>query len=335
MADKQEPVDQKNSAIDPKILEQGDMLANRVKKRHQHLRKWAKREGVEAFRIYDKDIPEVPLQIDIYWKYLHIAELLKFQDKDEEQQELWTVYMAERAARALGIPEENVFIKNRRQQKGRNQYEKFARENFTTIIKEGGLEFEINLSDYLDTGLFLDHRVTRSFVRDIAAGSRMLNLFSYTGSFSVYAANGGAMSTLSVDMSNTYSSWAERNLERNGFPIGNLHRVVTANAVEWVEQAVSRGEQFDLIVCDPPTFSNSKKMEGVFDVQKDHPWLIESCVKLLSKRGALIFSNNFRRFKLYEDLVKKYALVDEITNKTIPDDFTKRKPHRCWLIQKK
>jgi 23S rRNA G2069 N7-methylase RlmK/C1962 C5-methylase RlmI len=324
-----------HAEIDQRTAEQAEMLANRVKKRHQHLRKWAKREGVEAFRLYDKDIPEVPLQIDIYGKYLHIAELIKFKDKDEAQQELWTVHMAESAARALGIPDESVFIKTRRQQKGRNQYEKFARDEFTAVINEGGLEFEINLSDYLDTGLFLDHRTTRSFVRDIAEGARMLNLFSYTGSFSVYAANGGALSTTSVDMSNTYSAWAKRNLERNGFPTGNLHRLVTANAVEWIAGELERGERYDLIVCDPPTFSNSKKMEGVFDVQKDHPWLIETCVKLLSKRGAMIFSNNFRKFKLYEDLVKKYALVDEITNKTIPEDFARRRPHRCWLIQKK
>ncbi len=311
------------------------MLANRVKKRHQHLRKWAKREGVEAFRIYDKDIPEVPLQIDIYGKYLHIAELIKFKDKDEFQQEKWTVLMAENAARALGIPEENVFIKTRRKQKGCNQYEKFARDGFTTVVHEGGLEFELNLTDYLDTGLFLDHRTTRSLVRDIAEGARMLNLFCYTGSFSVYAAHGGALSTTSVDMSNTYCAWAERNLERNGFPTGNLHRLVNANALEWLDQAVSRKDQYDLIVCDPPTFSNSKKMDGVLDIQKDHPRIIEQCVSLLSKRGILVFSNNFRRFKLYQDLLDKFALVDEITNKTIPEDFIKRKPHRCWIIQKR
>lgn len=321
--------------MDEKTADQAEMLMNRLKKRHQHLRKWAKRQDIQAFRLYDKDIPEVPLQIDIYGKYLHIAELLKFRDKDEKEQEEWTITMAEHAARALGIPEENVFIKTRRQQKGRNQYERFARERFTIEIREGGLEFEVNLSDYLDTGLFLDHRTTRSFVRDIADGSRMLNLFSYTGSFSVYAANGGAMSTTSVDMSNTYSEWAKRNLERNGFLTGNLHRLITANAVEWLNLAVERKDSYDLIVCDPPTFSNSKKMDGVFDVQKDQVWLIEQCLKLLTKKGVLIFSNNFRKFRLEDsELKKRGALIDEITNKTIPEDFAKRKPHRCWLIQR-
>ncbi len=315
--------------------EQAEILANRLKKKLTHLRKWAKREAVQAFRLYDKDIPEIPLEIDLYGKYLHIAELIKFREKNDAEQELWTIAMAEASARTLGIPEENVFIKSRKRQKGKNQYEKFGRENFRIDIVEGGLEFEINLSDYIDTGLFLDHRRTRSFVRDMAESARVLNLFAYTGSFSVYAAQGGAAGTTSVDMSQPYCQWAKRNLEKTGFITGNLHRIINANAVEWISQAVSRGEQYDLIICDPPTFSNSKKMDRVFDIQKDHVWLMENCLEILGRQGILLFSNNFRKFKLENRRLPTGSTIDEITNKTLPEDFAKRKPHRCWIIRKK
>ena len=310
------------------------LLSTQIKKRHAQLRTWARREGIHAFRLYDRNIPDIPLQIDIYGKYLHIAVILKSRNKTEEEQQAWNLAMGQTVAATLGMGGENLFIKDRKKRGGHYEPDQNEPENFTLDIEEGGLLFEVNLSDYLDTGLFLDHRTTRSLVREIAGGRRVLNLFSYTGSFSVYAAHGGAMATTSIDMSNTYSNWAGRNMEKNGFLTGNLHKIVRANVVDWMKTAVKKQERFDLIVCDPPTFSNSNRMSQGFNVQRDHLWLIQDCLRLLSKDGLLIFSTNFRQFKLREKELRPIARIEEITNKTLPLDFAKRRPHRCWIIRK-
>ena len=315
-----------------RVQEQAEMLANRVKKRRQHLWKWARRTGVSCFRLYDRDIPELPFQIDEYEKHLHVAQIVRVRSVDEEHARLWTETMVDAAARAVGIDSSKVFLKNRVQQKGNTQYEKFGSSGYVLKAQEAGLTFELNMSDYLDTGLFLDHRDTRAMVGGLSLGSRVLNLFSYTGSFSVHAARGGALSTTSVDISNTYTQWSERNLALNGFG-GKTHKCLCEDVLKWLPGAVERKEQYDIIICDPPTFSNSKKMEGVFDIQRDHPWMINQMLRLLSRNGIIVFSNNFRKFKLEErELHSKY--IDDITFKSIPEDFKGKKPHKCYVIKR-
>jgi 23S rRNA G2069 N7-methylase RlmK/C1962 C5-methylase RlmI len=318
--------------IPSKWEEQRNVFINRIKKRHSHLRKWAKRVGVSCFRLYDRDIPELPFIVDIYEKYLHIAEILRFNEMDDEEHDAWTNLMADAAARTLGLPHEQVFVKYRRRQKQTDQYERFSNQNKTEVVQENGLQFEVNLSDYLDTGLFLDHRITRQIVSDLALNAKVLNLFSYTGSFSVYAAAGGAQSTLSVDLSNTYTAWARRNLERNGF-FGELHSCLSMDVFKFLAMAQKEAKLYDLIILDPPTFSNSKKMVRILDIQKDHVELITNTMSLLSKRGVLVFSNNFKRFKIDEQSLSKKFRIKDITNQTIPEDFQKKRPHRAYMLE--
>lgn len=335
-----------SSEIAPALIskweEQAKVLSNRIKKRHLHLRKWAKRTDVSCFRVYDQDIPELPFQVDIYGKFVHMSELVRFHEFDDDVlHDRWTGMMADSVWRTLGLPKENLYLKTRKRQKQLDQYEKFSSEARTAIVSEGGLQFEVNLSDYLDTGLFLDHRISRQFVRDLALGARVLNLFSYTGSFSVYAAAGGATSTLSVDLSNTYTEWAQRNLALNGFT-APAHECRVGDVLSFLGLGEStpnpkfskyRGEPFDLIVLDPPTFSNSKKMSGVLDVQRDHVRLIRAALGLLTKNGVLFFSNNFKKFKPDKSL-QDFCKIEEITNSTVPEDFARKRPHRSFLIRK-
>jgi 23S rRNA (cytosine1962-C5)-methyltransferase len=199
------------------------------------------------------------------------------------------------------------------------------------VVSEGGLRFEVDLHSYLDTGLFLDHRETRALIRQRAAGRRMLNLFAYTGSFSVYAAAGGALSTTSVDLSNTYQAWTGRNLALNGFT-DDAHQMERADVFEYLDRAQRERRQFGLIVLDPPSFSNSKKMTEVLDVQRDHRRLIEACLGLLTPNGELYFSTNKRRFKLDPEL-EALPGTEEITSRTLPDDFKRHPAHRCWLLR--
>jgi len=312
--------------------QQAEFFGNRLKKRLSHLRKWAKRNDITCFRIYDQDIPELPFQVDLYEKYLHMSEVVRSNSWEEEDHTNWTELMADTASRVLGISKQHTFTKFRKKQKDKDQYEKFDNQQKIIIVKEAGLEFEVNLSDYLDTGLFLDHRQTRAMVREVALGTRVLNLFSYTGSFSVYAAAGGALSTLSVDLSNTYTGWAQRNLERNGF-IGNTHRCLNQDVFSFLDKAIQQKDQFDIIIFDPPTFSNSKKMTTTLDIQRDHGKMIQQCMRLLSKKGLLFFSTNFKRFKIDADNLGKIVRIQEITQQTIPEDFLRKRPHKSFLLQ--
>jgi 23S rRNA G2069 N7-methylase RlmK/C1962 C5-methylase RlmI len=239
----------------------------RLAKRFKHLAKWARRQGIEAFRVYDCDIPEIPLVIDWYAGWLHAAEFDRPHERTEIEHQVWLDRMVEAAALELGVPPHHTFLKSRRRQRGGGQYGKVDDRAVTPWVKEGGLEFQVNLSDYLDTGLFLDHRTTRALVRDEAAGKRFLNLFCYTGSFSVYAASGGAVETTSVDLSNTYLDWTRTTLSRNGFKDAGLHRTVRDEARAFLEHRGRRGEPpFELVVCDPPTHSRSAKSESPWDV---------------------------------------------------------------------
>ncbi len=286
-----------------KTLSQAEMLFNRLKKRSKHLRKWARRIQTDAWRLYDKDIPEIPLLIDVYGDSVSGALYERPYEKDPIEEEKWLSVMIESVSRALEIPKNRVFIKLREHQKGQNQYERIENRGFTQNIREGGLVFKVNLSDYLDTGLFLDHRKTRDLVRSEVTDKRVLNLFCYTGTFSVYAASGGAKEVDSVDMSNTYLDWAAENFSLNGFKTFLVSperlpaidraktpfRLIRADALRFIDEAKKQGLTWDYIILDPPTFSNSKKMSGTLDICRDYRALINSCLALLSPSGTLLF----------------------------------------------
>lgn len=306
------------------------MLANRLKKRYKHLAKWARRQNIDCFRIYHRDIPEYPLTIDWYagnvviWIWESPKSLRRgFQEAIEAE-----------IAEGLEIDLSTLFIKDRRRQKGSQQYEKMESENFTDIVHEFGLKFEVNLSDYLDTGLFLDHRMTRKMVAEDAADKSLLNLFAYTGAFSVHAAAAGARTT-TVDMSNTYLQWGERNFTLNEIA-PTAHSFIQRDCLAFLREEAATTKRYDIIVCDPPTFSNSKRMDRrFFAVDKDYPELINGCLKLLTPGGQLFFSNNSTKFKLDAERIASGALIKEISKQTISEDFRHGGGnHRCWKIQK-
>jgi 23S rRNA (guanine2445-N2)-methyltransferase / 23S rRNA (guanine2069-N7)-methyltransferase len=314
--------------LSAKAREQAEIFRARLTKRARHLRRWPKM-GVTCYRLYEQDIPEVPLVVDRYEDYLHVAEFSRPTDHTPAEHADWLDLMQRTAAEVLELPLDHVFLKKRERQRGTAQYERLGSEQETLAAQEGGLQFEVNLSDYLDTGLFLDHRVTRGMVRDLAAGKRFLNLFAYTGSFSVYAAAGGAASTVSVDLSNTYLDWAQRNMARNGFQ-GPDHEFVRDDAMHFL-QGRGRRAAFDLAVVDAPTFSNSKSLEDYWDIQRNHVELLNRLVELMTAGGIIFFSTNFRRFKLGAGEIRGVA-IREISRQTVPADFRNRRIHRCWRM---
>jgi 23S rRNA (cytosine1962-C5)-methyltransferase len=303
---------------------------NRLTKNFRHYGKWARRQGITCFRVYDNDIPGTPLAVDIYEGIAHIAEYERDHGMDPDQHAAWLADCVQVVSEVLDIHPDSIFLKFRQRQKGLRQYERFSRAGAEFIVHENGLNFVIRPADYLDVGLFLDHRNTRQMVRKSAEGKRMLNLFAYTGSFSVYAAAGGAASTLTVDMSNTYLQWADRNLALNGFSTDS-HRLLQADVTSWLHQPVE--EQFDLIVLDPPTFSNSKRMTGTLDTQRDHVWMLNAALLRCAPGGIIWFSTNYRRFKLNESEIKAAAIQD-ISKQTVPEDFRNERIHQCFKILK-
>ena len=320
-----------------KDREQAEYFRNRVLKNEKRLRRWAKKEGVGALRLYDRDIPEVPLALDRYLPRdgktddtaLVMALYERPYEKDEGEEAAWLELMAAEAAAALNVRPDRVFVKTRRRQRGEDQYERLEGKKAEFWIEESGLSFLVNLSAYLDTGLFLDHRPTRAMVRAESAGLTVLNLFAYTGSFSVYAASGGAESVTSVDLSNTYLAWAERNLERNGFS-GDRYPLLRSDVRAYLDEAASKGRKWSLIVADPPTFSNSKMAKGDFDVNRDWPELLGACLRVLSPGGKLYFSTNSRSLRWDGELV--HESWEDISEASISPDFRDRKIHRCWRI---
>ena len=305
------------------------MLANRLRKVARHRRKWARRQRITCYRLYDHDIPEVPLAIDWYEAesglgHVYVAERLR-----TEEAELLPGLIAA-ISDALGVPSERVFVKQRQRQRGAQQYTRLAESNHTLIVREGGLRFQINLSDYLDTGLFLDHRETRALVAAEAADRDVLNLFAYTGSFTIYAAAAGARTTTTIDLSNTYVDWTARNLILNDLT-GPTHALIRTDVFGWLEEARASNTRYDLAVLDPPTFSNSKRMDRSFDIQRDHVELIRDTLDLLRPGGALWFSTNARRFKL-DPRLTHHAELEEMTSRTVPADFERRRPHRSWRM---
>ncbi len=297
----------------------------------RHWKKWARRQGITCFRLYDRDVPEVPLVIDWYEGHLAVAEYDRPHDRTEIEQRIWVRRMLETAAEALEVDAKQVTLKRRRRQRGSEQYERQSDEGHRMMVAEGGHQFEINLSDYLDTGLFLDHRLTRAMVEREASGKRFLNLFGYTGAFTVYAAAGGAAETTTVDLSNTYLEWAKRNMRHNGFS-GPRHQFVRDDSLGFIRHRPQRPEGlFDLAVVDPPTFSTSKRTEDVWDVQRDHVELLNLVLDRMAPGGKVYFSTNFRRFKFQPEELRE-ATVREISRQTVPPDFRNERIHRCWTL---
>ena len=317
--------------LQDKDREQAQLFTNRLKKRARHLRRWPTRRGITCFRIYERDIPEIPLVVDRYEDAVHITEYERPHERSLSRHSAWLQLMKTTAAKTLGVPVQQVFLKKRQKRRQGDQYEKIGDQKKMRTVSEGELKFLVNLSDYVDTGLFLDHRVTRSMVRDQAEGKSVLNLFAYTGSFTVYAADGGATATMTVDLSKNYLSWAQENLKLNGLD-GPQHRFVAGDSIEFLLKAVKDPKQrFDLVVVDPPTFSNSKRTEDDWDVQEQHVEMLNLVSQVLNPGGVVYFSTNFRKFKPRLAELSQFESI-EISSKTVPEDFRNRKIHRCWKM---
>ena len=315
------------------------MFANRLGKNLKQLSRWVRDTGVSCYRIYDADMPEYAFAIDSYRVvaaqpevWLHVQEYAAPASIDEQAVRRRRAEAFSVLPEVTGVPAERIRVRIRRRQTRGNQYQKVAEQFQFHVVEEGGLKLRVNFDDYLDTGLFLDHRPTRARIRESAAGKRFLNLFCYTGAVTVFAAAGGARSSVSVDLSRTYLDWAERNLGLNGLATRD-HALVQADCREWLAQAARGQDRYDLIFLDPPTFSNSKRMEGVLDIARDHGALIDACMQLLAAGGLLVFSTNAQKFKLDARVAERYDVRD-ITLATIPRDF-ERNPriHRCYDIR--
>jgi 23S rRNA (guanine2445-N2)-methyltransferase / 23S rRNA (guanine2069-N7)-methyltransferase len=344
-AGRQAPQGNEMRAADPALAASAgaQMFANRLRKNQQQLRKLAAREGVSCYRLYDADMPEYAFAIDRY----QISNGLTDGEVHLQVQEyaaprtIDPAAAARRRAEALAalpgaseLPVERIHLRVRQRQSGTSQYQSLDAQARYLQVEESGLRFHVNLTDYLDTGLFLDHRLTRARLRREAASARFLNLFCYTATGSVYAAAGGAAHSVSVDLSNTYLDWAASNFALNGLDRGR-HELVRADCRTWLAEARQRELRFELIFLDPPTFSNSRRMEGVLDVQRDHPALIADCLKLLAPGGLLLFSTNAQQFKIDPEVTREAAVTD-ISAATIPFDFQRNtRIHYCFEIRRR
>lgn len=322
------------------------MFGNRLGKNIKQLSRWVRDSGVTCYRLYDADMPEYAFAIDSYKVlgeekkplladpevWLHVQEYAAPATIDEEAVRRRRAEAFSVLPEVTGVPAERIRVRLRRKQTRGSQYQKVAEQFRFHIVEEGGLKLRVNFDDYLDTGLFLDHRPTRARIRELANGKRFLNLFAYTSTATVYAAAGGARASTSVDLSRTYLEWSERNLGLNGLATRH-HELVQADCREWLDEAARSRNHYDLIFLDPPTFSNSKRMEGVLDTGRDHPELIDACMRVLAPDGLLVFSTNAQKFKLDAALAERYA-VEDISAATIPRDF-ERNPriHRCYDIR--
>lgn len=307
------------------------MLRNRLAKVFKHVSKSAKRQNISCYRIYDHDLPEFPFSIDQYEDKLYIAEYKRRHNLTDEKHDLWMSKSKTVIADVLAINTKNIFTKLRQRKAGRGgQYQKTDNTQNEFIIQENGLKFIVNLNDYLDTGLFLDHRVTRKMVMEQSKNKRVLNLFAYTGSFSVYAAAGGAKQVTTVDLSKTYLSWAERNMQLNCF-INEQFTTVHADVLQYLK--LMEDNSYDIIVMDPPTFSNSSRMDEFLDIQKDHVNLINDCLNILAPGGLLYFSTNYTKFQLNSQEINSKNIKD-ITKATTPFDFEGKLKRWCYLISK-
>ncbi|MEP6658252.1 MAG: class I SAM-dependent methyltransferase [Betaproteobacteria bacterium] len=322
-------------ALRPDALE---AFGNRCAKNFRHWSRWARRQGLGAYRFYDRDIPEFPFAIDCYVPAdpgrggrLHMQEVETGWVQDAPAHAAWLDAAREAVVAATGVGIHDIAVKQRQRRSGGGQHARTGVAGVDFQVLEAGLRFWINLEAYLDTGLFHDHRAMRALVRSRARGRRMLNLFGYTGSFTVYAAAGGAVLSDTVDLSNTYLDWAARNFAANGLDAAR-HRLVRADVLRWLSMAVAEQRQYDLIVLDPPAFSNSKAMTGVLDIQRDHAELIADTLRLLAPAGELYFSTNLRSFRLDGALARSKQCTD-ITGRTRAEDFRDPRVHHAFVWQ--
>jgi|JI6StandDraft_1071083.scaffolds.fasta_scaffold09985_2 23S rRNA (cytosine1962-C5)-methyltransferase len=315
--------------IDPVKAE---MFRNRLNKVFKHKSKLARRQQILCYRIYDHDLPEFPFSIELYEDQLYIAEYLRRHGMEDDVHDAWMDECKDIIAEIVGIPIERMNFKLRKRMSHKDeQYEKISTEKEYSTVLEDGLKFLVNLTDYLDTGLFLDHRITRKMVRNTCANKRVLNLFCYTGSFSVYAAAGGASSVTSVDLSKTYLAWAEDNLTINLFKDKKAYQFIHADVKQFLKTL--QPNSFDLVIMDPPTFSNSKRMKDILDIQRDHAELINDVLAAMTPGGQLYFSTNFVRFQLDATAIHSTQIKD-ITKATTPFDFEGKLKRWCYLINK-
>jgi 23S rRNA G2069 N7-methylase RlmK/C1962 C5-methylase RlmI len=337
-----------NPSAQIKTASQGEMLRNRVKKRYKHLKKWASRIGTDVFRLYDRDIPEIPLVLDLYGGAVSGALYKRPYEKEAAEEALWLRVMTGAVSDALGIPLERVFIKYRERQRGKTQYQKMGQKQFKQEIHEAGLTFRVNLSDYLDTGFFPDRRRMRSRIRAEASGKTLLNLFCYTAAFSVGAAAGGAKEIDSVDLSRPYLEWAAVNFGLNHLKTltvppeflttrrhsgGELapYRLIRADVLHFLDTALKAGLSWDVIILDPPAFSNSKKMRTTLDIKRDHKLLISRCLSLLKTGGKLWFSVNARHFRLDPAEFSGWEVTD-YSPLLEDEDFRGKKMPPCYAF---
>lgn len=305
------------------------MFANRVRKNLKQLKKWRNKNKIECFRAYDSDIPEYAVAVDVYGDHLHVQEYAPPKSIDPKKAERRLMDVLQVLPAVFEINPSHIHLKQRKRQSGRTQYEKLSRKGDMLTVREGKCDLLVNLDDYLDTGLFLDHRPIRLYIADQAKDQRVLNLFCYTATASVHAAVGGARSTVSIDMSKTYLDWGRKNMRQNGFN-GDEHEFIQADCTQWLQENT---RLFDLIFMDPPSFSNSKRMKGILDIQKDHARMIRHAMRVLAPGGALIFSNNLRSFKMDEEILEQFDVMD-ISKESIPMDYSRNmKIHQCYEIR--
>ncbi len=308
------------------------MFRNRLQKVYRHISRQAKRFRVSCYRVYDHDLPEFPFCIEIYEDKLYVAEYKRRHGMSDQEHGEWIQQSLHVMSEILQMPEENIFLRLRQRKPGRlGQYQRIGKQQHEFIVFENELKFIVNLSDYLDTGLFLDHRITREKIKAEAKNKKVLNLFCYTGSFSVYAAAGEADEVVSVDLSKTYLDWAERNMQENGFSDKRKYQFVQADIKQYLKDLPEN--YFDIIVMDPPTFSNSKRMEDFLDIQRDHAELINDCLLVMRPGGVLYFSTNYRKFILDKEKINTNS-IEDITKATTPFDFEGKLLRYCFKIMK-
>jgi len=314
------------------IEEKKQMFINRLTKVYRHRSKQAKRQNISCYRIYDHDLPEFPFAIDAYEDKLNVSEYKRRHGMGDNEHDEWLDESMEVLSSVTGVPGENIFTRERQRKSGRQgQYQKIDVAKHEFVIEENGLKFKVNLSDYLDTGIFLDHRITREMVKKDAADKKVLNLFCYTGSFSVCAASGGASEVHSVDLSKTYLQWAEENMRLNKFTDSKRYKYIHADVLQYLDEV--KPNSLDLIVLDPPTFSNSKRMKDFLDIQRDHVMLINQCLECLTPQGVLFFSTNYTKFILDTNSIHASSIRD-ITKQTTPFDFEGKLKRFCYRITK-
>lgn len=308
------------------------MFRNRLTKVYRHISRIARKQEVSCYRVYDHDLPEFPFCVEVYDDKVYLAEYKRRHGMEDEAHDEWLEECIAIIGEILEVPEDRIYSRQRQRKQGRlGQYQRIAEEQEFFEVQEAGLKFKVNLSDYLDTGLFLDHRITRGMVRQESVGKRVLNLFCYTGSFSVYAAAGGAASVTSVDLSKTYLKWAEENLQLNQLYDAAKHKFLHEDCKQYLHTLAA--DSFDLVIMDPPTFSNSKRMKDFLDIQRDHAEMINQVLAALSPGGILYFSTNFRRFQL-DSAALHTSNIKDITKATTPFDFQGKLFRWCFRMVK-